>query len=392
MVVGNQEVSGNKVVSTQERKRVFFFDNLRTALTCLVLTNHASQAYVSMDTGWIIRQSNVPEINDKIIGIFLSVNNAFFMALFFMISSYFIPASLERKYASQYIKERLIKLGIPILLFIFFILPLLRIKQYSGEMSAVDFLSKRYFSFSTGEINFGHTWFLVVLLMLSCLYLLYCKLVKINGSPKENNINTSAPGTYKIILFTAGLTLLLFVTRIFLPPGDWAIFHLFEPARMPAYIAMFIIGIAAYKKRWVDKMPVSTGKIWGIVSVLTILSTPFLLTFILKGKDMWAKGLTLNSLIVSAWDALLCVGLCISLTILFREKFNYQGKVLKRAADDSYGVYLLHPFIVIPFQYLLLNLPIHAFLKFIMATIIGIILSYLICRLIKKIPRVSRVL
>lgn len=392
MVVGNKEISGRSVGSKPERKRVFFLDNLKVALTCLVLTNHASQAYVSIDTGWIIRQGNVPEINDKIIGIFLSINNAFFMALFFMISSYFIPASLERKYASKYIKERFVRLGIPTVLFVLFILPLLEIKLNWDKMSAADYLFNRYFDFSSGEINFGHTWFLAVLLTLSCLYVLYCKLTKNNGDSGENILNTSAPGNFTIILFTAGLTFMLFLTRIFLPPGDWAIFHLFEPARMPAYITMFIIGIVAYKNRWIDKMPVSTGKIWGIVSVLTILSTPFLLTFLLHGKDMWAKGLTLNSFIVSAWDALLCVGLCISLPILFREKFNFQGKVLKKAADDSYGVYLLHPFIVIPFQCLLLDLPIHAFIKFIMATITGIILSYLICRVIKKIPRVTRVL
>lgn len=107
---------------------------------------------------------------------------------------------------------------------------------------------------------------------------------------------------------------------------------------------------------------------------------------------VWAKGLTLNSLVVSAWDAIMCVGLCTSLIVLFRQKFNHQSKVLKTMANDSFAVYLIHPFLLVPLQVLLLNVQMHPFIKFIAVSIAGTIICYALSHLIKKIPGVSKVL
>ena len=76
----------NTILNNKNTKlnRVNYFDNLKTALTCLVVAHHTSQAYVTIDTGWSVQQPNIPEINNRIIGWLLSVDNAFFMALFFM--------------------------------------------------------------------------------------------------------------------------------------------------------------------------------------------------------------------------------------------------------------------------------------------------------------------
>lgn len=107
---------------------------------------------------------------------------------------------------------------------------------------------------------------------------------------------------------------------------------------------------------------------------------------------VWAKGLTLNSLVVSAWDAIMCVGLCTSLIVLFRQKFNHQSKVLKIMANDSFAVYLIHPFLLVPLQVLLLNVQMHPFIKFMAVSIAGTIICYALSHLIKKIPGVSKVL
>ncbi len=376
-------------VCDKKNKRVFFFDNLKVALTCLVIANHASQAYTSINTGWVIQQGNIPEINDKIISLFLSINNSFFMALFFLISAYFIPASFEHKIPSKYLKERFIRLGIPIIFFVLIIFPIFGIIMNNGRMSATDFLINKFFNLSSGELSLGHTWFLLVLLVFSSCYALYYRLVK-NKKPSVRKL-LEVPGNTKIIAFVLGLTIIMFIVRIFFHPGYWVIPHLFEPARMPAYIAMFVIGLLAYRNKWIERIPVSMGYIWGIISLVTILLTPVILTFILHGKDMWGKGLNLNSFIVSAWDALLCVSLSISLIVLFREKFNFQGKILKMAVNDSFAVYLLHPFILILIQGIFINVALHPLIKFIIVTIISIVLSYAVSHVVKKIPFVSRV-
>jgi surface polysaccharide O-acyltransferase-like enzyme len=128
-----------------------------------------------------------------------------------------------------------------------------------------------------------------------------------------------------------------------------------------------------------------------LIAIATVLVTPVVITVFGNGYDLWAEGFTLASLAASAWDAFLCVGLCVSLPVLFREKFDFRGSVLKAAADDAFAVYLLHPFALIPLQGILLGTDIPAFAKFIVVSILGIALSFTIAHLVRKIPYVARV-
>ena len=100
-------------------------DNLKIALTCLVVANHASQAYVDQNNGWPIHQDQIPPINQVVLGVFHSTNAAFFMAIFFMIAGFFIPAALEKKDAKSYLISRTIKLLVPTLILTLLIFPIL---------------------------------------------------------------------------------------------------------------------------------------------------------------------------------------------------------------------------------------------------------------------------
>ncbi|SDM93863.1 acyltransferase family protein [Acetanaerobacterium elongatum] len=367
----------------QPSTRLYYLDNLKTALTCLVVAHHASQGYTTIDTGWAVQQTNLPEINDRIIGWFLSVNNAFFMALFFMISAYFIPRSLAFKPAPAFLWNRVRKLGLPIVVFTLFIFPVTGFLLYGRGMTFADFLVRRYLPVPGGDINLGHTWFLFVLLFFTGLYILFTKLRR---QPKNSGLephrqpkNAPCLNNLQILLFALSLTLVTFAVRIFFQPGYWIPLHALEPARILTYLALFGFGILAYEKQWFERLPVSVGVLWGIVSVVVILLAPPIILFLLGGYAIWAKGFTFNSLIVSAWETFLCVGLCVSLPILFRQKFNRTNKLLKLAAKNSFGVYLLHPLIIIPIEAAIINLPLHPMLKFLFTTVIGIALCYLLC-------------
>lgn len=374
-----------EVNTAQQSTRMYYLDNLKTALTCLVVTHHASQGYVTIDTGWAVRQTNIPEINDRVIGWFLSVDNAFFMAIFFMLSAYFVPRSLASRPTSEFLWERIKKLGLPIILFTFVIFPVTGFVLYGEGRSFFDFLTHRYFPIPNGDINFGHTWFLFDLLLFTGVYILFAK-TKARHKPENKGLKPhnetdglSSLNNIHILLFALGLTLLTFVVRMFFQPGYWLPLHVFEPARLATYIAMFGFGILANQKQWFEKLPVSVGIIWGVVSVVVLLLAPPIILFLLGGYVIWAKGLSLNSLIVSAWDTFLCVGLCISLPVLFRQRANYTNKILKMAAHNSFGVYLIHPLIIIPIEAAIINLPLHPMLKFLLTSIVGIVLCYLLC-------------
>src|SRR5215475_4346458 len=101
------------VAAVEPRKRVAarldYLDTLKVLLTVLVIAHHAGQPYGPTGGRWPLFDAQ----RATILGPFFSVNAAFFMGLFFMISAYFLPSSFDRKGVSTFLKDRLLRLGIP---------------------------------------------------------------------------------------------------------------------------------------------------------------------------------------------------------------------------------------------------------------------------------------
>ena len=86
-------------------KRLLYLDNLKVCLTVLVIFHHAGQAYGD-GGGWAYTPSNPAEVMPWIWH-FFSVDAAFFMGLFFLISGYFVPASYDKQGASVFVQKKL---------------------------------------------------------------------------------------------------------------------------------------------------------------------------------------------------------------------------------------------------------------------------------------------
>ena len=127
-------------------KRLLYLDNLKVCLTVLVIFHHAGQAYGD-GGGWAYTPSNPAEVMPWIWH-FFSVNAAFFMGLFFLISGYFVPASYDKQGASIFVQKKLIRLGIPLLVM-------------GGLLSVLS-----------GKFEIGHMWYIESLLVFCLLYAL----------------------------------------------------------------------------------------------------------------------------------------------------------------------------------------------------------------------------
>ena len=56
--------------------------------------------------------------------VFVLFNQAWFMGALFLIAGYFTPGSFDRKGSGSFLKGRLVRLGIPLIVFIFVLSPL----------------------------------------------------------------------------------------------------------------------------------------------------------------------------------------------------------------------------------------------------------------------------
>ena len=92
------------------------------------------------------------------------------------------------------------------------------------------------------------------------------------------------------------------------------------------------------------------------------------------------------------WESFVVVGVSIGLLVLFRERWNHQGRLAKELAADVYTVYLIHPVVLVGFAYAFSVVALYPLLKWAIAVVVTIPLCFLISSGIRRIPLVNRVL
>jgi hypothetical protein len=379
---------------TLTKTRLDYVDILRVALVMLVVAHHAAQAYGPTGGSWPITNPTI----SPVLGPFFAVNAMFFMGLFFLISGYFVPRSFDRKGGVSFMKGRVVRLLIPALFFGWLIFaPLIYLAQ--GEsMSLVEYV--QYMYGMSWQLPYIHLWFLLHLVLYSTGYLLWRQTRK--GQNEEESA-VPLPTTLIILIFIIALALVSFVVRIWYPIDVWVpLFYVIpaEVAHLPQYVALFAVGILAYRGDWLNKFSTRSGMIWlgiGLFAAVAFyvysLWGARLVYDVLGTGIIETGGLDWRSLVFSTWEAFVCVGLSIGLLILFRERFSKKPGVLMAAMiGAAYVVYIIHLLVVIGLQAGFESVDLGPFIKFVLVTVLAIALSFPIGYLIRKIPGAKKIL
>ena len=100
------------------RMRVDYLDRLKTALTALVIAHHVTCAFAGSD--FYLVMGAYPSAFKAFFGVpFLMLNQSYFMSLFFFISGFFSPTSLDRKGAKAFLLDKFKRLGTACSAFVF---------------------------------------------------------------------------------------------------------------------------------------------------------------------------------------------------------------------------------------------------------------------------------
>ncbi|MHA2260745.1 MAG: acyltransferase family protein, partial [Promethearchaeota archaeon] len=342
---------------------------------------------------------------------FGGIFQASLLGLFFLMGSYFTPKSYDRKGVLSFWKERIIRLGIPLLLFIFLFNPIIFYLLAAGGIqpwSSYSSLQGSFIDYYLGNfqsldnlLNFltswTITWFLAVLLIFTAIYTIWRQITKINTIQQHIPKELPIPKNIYLLLLAIGLGFLAFLVRIKYSIIDTPLG--LPLAYMIQYFMMFSVGIIAYRYGWFEKMTRRHVKIWAI-TIFFIVTLFFMYFFIFVGADsdfsVFLGGFNVNALIFALVDNIVCMGMIFVLIKIFYAKFNKQGKILKNLGDSSFHMYLIHPFVVIPVSLGLAFIPISPIIKLIIVLPASVILCYLLSHFVlqkihlKKRPKVSQ--
>jgi surface polysaccharide O-acyltransferase-like enzyme len=382
--------------SAKPRTRLFYLDNLRIYLTVMVILVHAAIAYGGPGN-WYLTDPAVDEISPIFLFIFTGVTQAYFMSAFFLLAGYFTPRSFERKGSGQFLLDRLIRLGIPILIYTTII------RNINGYMM-VNFVRGENVSLWTiirenalVRYDPGHLWFLQLLLVFAAVYVIFRAVADRGAQGKRIQLYQDRFPPNRILILCIGvLTVLTFAEHLVFPVGE-AIFLNFQAGFFVHYTFCFYVGVLAYRGDWFRRLSKAQARRWGIVSlvVIPLLFVIVILGGALEGEENIAKlmgGLHWQSFASSLWLTSLMVGIIVFLLYYFRERFNRAGPTARSMAANVYTVYIIHQTILVALHILMLSVPIPTIVKFVIVSAIAVPVCFLLSSLIRRIPYARRVL
>lgn len=296
-----------------------------------------------------------------------------------MISGYFTHESYSRKGVRTYLKDRFIRLGIPLLVYFFIISPLmvytLFVRLMGHSLPVKDFFGS------------GPLWFLEALLIFCFCYHLW------RMYTPEKNREIKPPHTREILMFVLFLSVFNFVVRIWWPIGES--FSNLQFGYFPGYVSFFTIGTVAYKNKWFYNFNEAVGIKWLEFSVPVIFLFPVIgvLGGAIEDTTPFLGGFHWQSAVVSTWEAFVGTGLIAGLFAVFRRKFNSQTRFARNLSDNAYTVFIIHAPVIVFFSYAIRGLYLYPLLKFALVSLSGVSLCFLISHfVIRRIPYSEKVL
>ena len=372
------------------KERKYYIDNLRILLTCLVVLHHLAITYGAPGL-WYYNEGNSNPIASILLALFVATNQAFFMGMFFMISAYFLDKSWNKKPKKAVIKDKLKRLGIPLVFYALIISPL--IIYMTTRFDEGTMMSIFEFFKTKNWLTFGPLWFVAALLLFTGVAIL----LKTKGrNIRETKSYIQMPNNLRILLFAILIGVISFVVRIWFPVG-WSLKPFgFQLAHFPQYIVLFYIGIVSSRNDWFRQLSYKQGLRWTkLVSIFVFVFFPLVFYFggaIENGTESFMGGLGWQSLSYCIWEQIVGIGIIVGLIGVFKERYNEQNNKLKSASASAYTVYIIHALILVSISLLIKDIEIGSTIKFLILSPIALLICFIVSNVIRRLPYLRQVL
>ncbi|MBN2039926.1 MAG: acyltransferase family protein [Spirochaetes bacterium] len=368
-----------------ENSRLPYIDNLRALVIIIVVMVHTAVTYSGIGSWYYIENRISDSVSGIFFGSFGAIAQSFDMSFFFMLAGYFIPLSFDKKGTGRFIKDRLFRLGVPLLIYMIIIHPV-AVKLAHPDLDIIDYTLT---GFSTMDIlgRTGPLWFVQTLLIFTFAYVLFRIIKKKSFSLTSFRINTG-----NILLLTLIIAIPAFLIRIVMPVGN-EIFNLQLPY-FSGYIVMFIAGIYAGRLGLFERIDYRTGKKWMIIAFTTGYIF-FLLLLVfggpLKGEMNIFGGFKWQSFAYALWESFSCVAISAGLIGIFKHHFNRQNRFQKFLSENYFGVFVFHAPVLIAISVSLKWLAVHPVIKFFLVALCAVAAAYVFTYLVRKIWFIRRI-
>lgn len=403
--------SSSTVIPPEPPARDAALDLARATLTLLVIAHHAVLAYhrYAPPAGPFTRENMIwgafPVIDAArapVVDGLTLWNDSFFMAMMFLLAGLFVPASLARKGAGRFVRDRVMRLGVPFVVSAAVLAPLAYLPAYLLRAEATGNPGFWPAWRALGIWPAGPAWFLWVLLAFSAVAAMAWKVAP-RAAEKLAAFGAwcrARPSRACVVLGMAAVIAYL-PTLKWVSAFSWFTWGPFtvQTGRIALYGVYFLFGCAlgAGGRGLSDVWMTSRGplaqrwKTWASVAggVFVAFAAALIAFFIGLGKG---QPQPLIAFVTTILFAVTGVTTTFAMLACFAHYGHRTGALTASLTRNAFGMYLVHYAIVTWLQFALLGLAWPGIVKAMLVTLLAIGASWVATILLRRLPGVSRVL
>jgi peptidoglycan/LPS O-acetylase OafA/YrhL len=375
------------ITPTRKTLRLAWVDNLRVAAITGVIIVHTATAYLTDFADWFYDDELEPSgVGFAVFAVPALLGGIFGLGPLFWLAGWFSVPSLRRRGPLRFALTRLVRLGLPLAVFVALVNP------------AADFLGdirhrSRSFAAYAAETEFSVMWFVAALIFCSLVYAGIRTLVPGTPRPRHHEGREAAIAAATI----AASALLLWPTTSLLDEHLMSV----RLGAWPQGVVLFALGVLAAERSpgpgWRDVDPRvdrRSERRWGLLTVLGVVATIALIALGTADSDledlfheMPAEGIAFALVygLVSVSFTLWCLG-------WFRRRWTGRRNWSELAGRASYATYVLHPVVLTGVMVACWWMPLGPELKFLLVVAVGVPACFLAGHAFSRVPGVRRVL
>lgn len=363
----------------------------------LVVLHHAALTYGNIPLWFYTEPAQDP--TGAALDLLVMINQTFFMGMFFLFAGYFVPGSTDRRGRRGFVRERLVRLGAPLLLFVLLVRPLVLVPGWprTQEFLAAEGMEMPFWLYHVVTFDPGPMWFVEVLLVFSLAYVVVRSFLDRRGEratstvepPPRPEADRPLRWAGPLLVLTLGLVLVTFTWRYLFPAPYWPVVGLPSPGYLPQYAMMFVLGVLAHRNNWCARLP-DRALWWGVaVAVSSLVLYPMVGG--LLGEAAQTPG-SWQALAVLVPEMFLGAGVAVALLVFFRRFLNRGNRLSRYLADNAFAVYFLHPLVLVYLAAAFGGWDAMALAKFALLAVAAVPVCWALAGAVRALPGVKRVL
>jgi len=358
--------------------RYAYLDNIKVLMVMGVIVAHAVFAFTGVGT-WVFREEPLREPALSVITLLAVIGGMVGVAPFFLISGLVTPRSLQRKGFRRFSVDRLVRLGVPMALFVLVMSPF--IEYVDPDNAGWDAGFAAFVPHIWWPPAPGPTWFLGVLLLFSLVYALTREMMP----PKQR----ATPALSVSFLLAAAVVLAGadYLARLAVPLGEER-FRL-ALGQAPAWVVAFAVGVVAGERGWFDAIPRRVARAARWMWVLGLVGAVAVFVGVVaagSGPEAFAGGGTWQSAVLVVPESALVVGISVWMIDVFHRRFDNQGGLGYELSRAAYAAFFLHQGVLVLLVLASRRLGWPPEADFAAVGVLGVVFSFGVAMLLVRVP------